>query len=84
MVQIREHQSFPTLGKSDTTKTGHMHIGWSGIADFNHEGVEGEIIFNGTEVAIAFKNRRGHFHIDFNDELEALIETVKRGDYDVH
>ena len=67
----------------DTKGTsGHVHMNYSANADLNTDGVhEGDITFAGTSVAVTFDNHKGHYHIDFTEELQKLRDSVLAGDY---
>ena len=82
MVQIREHVMHP---QPESTQKGkfHIHANWSGDARFTEGDTTGTLIFYGDGVVVLIDDRRGHFHIDITEELEALIGSVQRGDYDI-
>ena len=82
MAQISEHvqHTQPHNG----LETSHTHPSFTGHATFKHDGVEGDLTFNGSNIVVGFKGRESHFHINIDEELTALIEAVKRGDYNIY
>ena len=77
MAKISEH----VMEDSGYGRQGHMHAGFATGGTFTHSESKGSIVYAGSSVVIHVDGRDGHFHIDFTDDLEKLIESIEAGEY---
>ncbi len=62
-------------------RKGHMHAEFSTGGSFTHNNTVGHITFAGSSIVMTVDGVEGHFHIDYTQELEALVDSIEAGEY---